>query len=139
VQAILRRAESKQNSRTMEMIGFWIVVFLLGVAAIALTIRLVPFFVFASLQVAVPLVFILGSCLGLLLVHVVHEHGPHKAHHHISTGVMLVCMFLGLHWTLSSVAQTFALTVSWIWFITGAFTLGVIVPYIFHWVVVRES
>ena len=136
---LIAKAETVRtaNERRIELLGYWLVIFLLAVGVMAVSIEVVPLLVLADLAVSLPIVALLGVCFGLLLAHVMHEHRPHRAHHHAGLFALLVIAFVGVVLILGNVAAGFGLGFEWVVWIASVFVLGTIVPYLVHWRAVR--
>ncbi len=135
---ILHRAEKNTKMKLLEHAIFWTVIIVLSAGGVAFTIQLLPLVALASPVFSLPLGFVVGAIIGLLLVHVIHDLRLNRNHHHVGTIVLVVAtMALSLFILLAAKSVT-ELKPGVAWSFALFFGLGVLIPYIVHWRVFGE-
>lgn len=131
------RKSKRPRIRLLEHAGFWIVVLLLAVGALGFVLQVLPFIILATPALNIPMLFLVGACLGLLLVHVVHDLRLGNTHHHLGAALMVVIAAALLWVVLRAVETRLAVLDASLafhpWIMVLPIVAGMILPYVVHW------
>lgn len=135
---VMNRIETTKHPslRRLEHACMWIVVFTLGFGTFAVMLALLP--LFATSNIAIPIVFSVGACFGLLLVHVLHDLRLERTHQHYGVGVLVISSILitivMLHLLDGRIGSLQHTTAAGIFF-----GIGILIPYLVHWRIVHDA
>lgn len=86
LQRVFAEAEASRPSSKLHV---WALAALLAAGSAILTLAVFPLALFGPLAVSLPIMFLLGTALGLLYTHSLRSLQPHRRHHVAATIVML--------------------------------------------------
>lgn len=131
VKAGLARAEKKKHPhlKMLERACLWLLVATLLGGAIAAVIGLLPLLVLT--QAGLPLLFLIGTCYGLLLVHALHDLGLERAHQHVGVAVLIMASVIAITLLLDAFGQRLGPLHPGS--ASALFSAGIIIPYLVHW------
>lgn len=123
----MEMAERKRHPwlKGLEHAILWTVILALTSFSVGAALALLPVIVLASPAIVVPMAFLMGTVLGLLLVHALWALKPAR-HHHLAGTIVLILACTGLV-TLLLPENVNPLLVSL------PMAAGIIVPYAVHW------
>ena len=136
LQKTLKIAEEHKHPqiKMLEHLSFWVLILVLSCGAVATTLSLLPILVLGT-RFAVPLVLLLGACMGLFLVHVLYDLRLARRHQHFGMSVLLITSLFtitALLRTLSLGMESSALPIALL------FASGMLIPYLVSWRILHE-
>jgi hypothetical protein len=136
----LRAQQAHPRLRMLEHATFWMLLCTLAAGTIIVTVELVPVLVLATLPVALPIVALLGSCMGLLLVHAMHDLRLERAHQHTGVALLVIASIVSVTAVLESMQERLFLVqhAPPIVYAT-AFAAGLVLPYLAHWRLTHDA
>lgn len=131
---VLEHAEARKHSsvRVAEHLHLWLLVLVLVFVSLAMVTLVFPLVVFGNLIFSIPILFILGACCGLLLVHSLHSL-RHK-HHMAAFATLVILSLFALTFVIDTIQDKFLIVpgarVNSAFLLAGVFVIGMAVPYI---------
>ncbi|MDD9954484.1 MAG: hypothetical protein OXR66_09215 [Candidatus Woesearchaeota archaeon] len=130
-------AARHKGKRRMEKVAFWVLIALLTSGMIGAALMLLPFIVFSILAYTIPIVFLLGTCMGLFLVHAVHDLKMEHKHQHVGLVVLVLTTVVLVSFSLHVLQARFGETHTFA--VALPLVLGILVPYFVHWRLTHET
>jgi len=132
---ILSNAE-KQQTMTHKIVHhftFWLLLSVLACVALGFVLILLPFLALSNYGFAIPTLFLLAVCLGLLLVHSVRELRLEGKHQHLGVGVFFLVSITATFVVLRIFQDPIGLPAFAPLLYTLTLVCGVLLPYVVHW------
>ncbi|MBR9700582.1 hypothetical protein GOV11_01830 [Candidatus Woesearchaeota archaeon] len=138
---IFAKAEKNHpGTVSLQRAVFWLTVIVLASGVLAFVIELLPVILLGGTLLGAVMLFVIGSCLGLLFVHVAHDL-PLGAHHHVGA-VLLILAGCGIVFMLMVLMQapfsTYGVKANPA-ILSAGLGIGLAIPYIAHWRVTRAA
>jgi len=130
-------ASRNTKKRHMEKVAFWMLIALLTSGAFGTAIMLLPFVIFSSVAYTIPIVFLLGVCKGLFLVHALHDLKMEHTHQHVGLVVLVLTTVLLITFSLHVLEARFGETHAFA--VALPLAAGILVPYFIHWRLTHET
>jgi len=143
VERVLARAEKNKDPWlvVLEHALLWLLIISLLVMSMGIVAALIPLILLGNVPITIIMFLLLGTCLGLLFVHVIHDLQIRRPLLHVGVSflvfstIVLVTLFLSSLPEKMGFVQPYSLRVVF----SLVFVSGIIVTYLAHWRLTHET